>query len=194
MRIIGLFAVGVLLAACTTPPMFPPEIMKDIETDTLALTAWQAHTYDPTPTSLASHKVQLGGQITQAIRKPGGVVILAKEQAVNKYLGYGPTYAIRKDSFEFAIILNSFPDAGVLQAGNQLAVIGTTAGASPVVIGEIPRVLPHLLAQCLHIWKTDGYETDFVPYQGSMGYYRLEKRTWCQDDSEKRSVASDGQS
>ncbi len=34
MRTIGLFAMCVLLAACATTPMFPPEIMKDVEKDT----------------------------------------------------------------------------------------------------------------------------------------------------------------
>ncbi len=184
MRIIGLFAMGVLLAACTTPPIFPSEIMKDVESDTFVLTAWKDHTYDPTPASFASHKVLLGGQIAQAIRKPDGVVILAEEQPVHKYLGYGPTSVRREGSFTFAIVLTGVPDADMLQAGNQFAVVGTTAGASAVVFGGMPRVLPHLLAQCLHIWKTNGYETDFIPYEGSMGYYRLEKRTWCHDDSE----------
>ncbi len=192
MRIIGLFAMCVLLTACTTPPIFPPEIMKDAEIDTFVLTAWKNRMYDPTPANFASHKVQLGGQITQAIRKPDGAVIVAKEQPINKYLGYGPTSVIRKDSFEFAIVLTGVPDIDMLQAGNQLAVVGTPAGAGPVVIGGMPRVLPRLLAQCLHIWMTDGYETDFGSYESS-GYYPLEKRTWCHDDSEERSLASDSE-
>jgi hypothetical protein len=193
MRIGGLFAIGVLFAACTAPPIFPPEIMKDVETDTFVLKAWKDQTYYPTTVNLASHKVQLGGQITQVIRNPDGVIILAKEQPVNAYLGYGPTPVIRKGSFEFAIVLTSFPDADMLQAGNQIAVVGTTDGARPVVMGGMPRVLPHLLARCLRIWKTDGYETDFVHYEGSMGHYRLEKRTWCQEDSEERSLAGDSE-
>jgi len=193
MRIIGLFAIWILFMACTAPPIFPPEIMKDVETDTFVLKAWKDQMYYPTTVSFASHTVPLGGQITQVIRNADGVVIVAKEQPMNKYLGYGPTPVIRKDSFEFAIVLNSFPDADLLQAGNQLAVVGTTDGANPVMIGGIPRVLPHLLARCLHIWKTDGYETDVVPWEGSMGHYRLEKRTWCQEDREERSLASDSE-
>lgn len=86
MRIIGLFVIGILFAACTTPPIFPPEIMKDVETDTFVIKAWRDHTYYPTTADFASHKVQLGGQITQVIRNPDGVVILAKEQPVNTYL------------------------------------------------------------------------------------------------------------
>lgn len=192
MRIIGPFAMGVLLAACTTPPIFPHEIMKDVETDTVVLMAWKDVTYDSTPANVAAQKMQLGGQITQVIRKPDKAVIVVKEHPINKYLGYGPTSVIRKDSFEFAIVLTGVPDVDMLQAGNQLAAVGTPAGAGPVVIGGMPRVLPHLLAQCLHIWMTDGYETDFGAYESS-GYYPLKKQTWCHNDSEERSVASDSE-
>ncbi len=193
MRIIGLFAIGILFAGCTALPIVPPEIMKDVETDTFVLKAWKDQTYHPTTVNFASHKVQLGGQIAQVIRNPDGVVIVVKEQPINKYLGYGPTPVIRKGSFEFAIVLNSVPDADMLQAGNQLAVVGTADAARPVVIGGMPRVLPHLFARCLPIWKTDGYETDLVHYEGSMGHYPLEKQTWCQEDSEERSLASDSE-
>lgn len=179
MRALGQFAMCVVLAACTTTPMFPSEIMKDVETDSLAVKAWKEQI--PSGAHFVSHKVQLGGRIVQVIRKPDGVVILAEEQPIDKYLGYGPASVGREGSFEFAIVLNSFPDADMLQAGNQLAVVGATDSSRSEVIGWMPRVLPHLLAQCLYIWKTQGFESDIFPYEGAMGYYPLEKRTFCSE-------------
>lgn len=108
MRPIGLFMMCVLLAACTTPPAFPPEITKDIETDTVAVKAWKAQTSYPSGANFISHKVELGGQITQVLRKPDGVVILAQEQPIDKYLGYGPTSLRREGAFEFAIVFTAF--------------------------------------------------------------------------------------
>jgi starvation-inducible outer membrane lipoprotein len=190
MRIIGLFAMCLWLGACTTTPLFPPQIIKDVETDTFVLKAWKEQTSYPSGAHFVSHKVELGGQIAQVIRKRDGVVILAKVQPVNKYLGYGPTSVRREGSFEFAIVLNGSPDADMLQAGNQLAVVGVMDSSSPEVIGGMPRVLPHLLAQCLHIWKTNGFENDFVPWEGSMGYYPLEKRTFCRKEGKEGTLST----
>lgn len=196
MRIIGLCTIGmfVLLTACTTKPLFPPEIMKGVETDALDVKAWKEHIPYPSGAHFASHKVQLGGRITHVIWKPDGVVILAEEQPVNKHLGYGPTSVRRQGFVEFAIVFHDFPDADMLQAGNQLAVVGTTESSSLEVIKGMPKGLPHLLAQCLHIWKTDGFETDFAPYE-SMGYYPLEKRTFCREENKGGALSTgDGQS
>lgn len=176
MRIIGLLTMCVWLTACTTQPLFPPEVMKDVETETVAFKIWNNPMPDPSGEPFISHKVLLGGHITQVIRKPDGVVFLAEEQPVNKYLGYGPTKIRREGTLQFAVVLKGFPDVDMLQSGNQLAVVGTMESPSSEVVGGTPKVLPHLLAQCLDIWKTDGVETDFAPYE-SAGYYPLEKRT-----------------
>ena len=193
MPTIGLFVMWVLLAACTTTPVFPPDLTRDIKTDPGVLKAWKAQTFNPPGVNVSSHKVQLGGQITQVIRKPEGIVILAEEQPIDKYLGYGPTSVKREGSFEFAIVFNGLPEADALQVGNQIAVVGTTDRARPETIGWMPRVIPHLRAQCLDIWKTQGFETDNITYQGSMGYYPLEKRTFCQEEGKGASWSTGGQ-
>jgi starvation-inducible outer membrane lipoprotein len=192
MRTKGLFVMSVLLAACTTTPVFPPDLTRDIKTDSGVLKAWKEQTSYPSGANFSSHKVQLGGQITQVIWKPEGVVILAEEQPIDKYLGYGPTSVRRGGSFEFAIVFNGLPNADALQVGNQLAVVGTTDRARPETIGWMPRVIPHLRAQCLDIWKTQGFETDTIIYQGSMGYYPLEKRTFCQEEGKGDSLSTGG--
>lgn len=183
MRIIGLFAMCQMclwLGACTTTPLFPSEIMKDVETDSVAIKVWKGQSPHPSAFNALTHKVELGGQILSVIRKPQGVVIIAKEQPIDNYLGYGPTRVIQEGAFQFAINLKSFPDTAMLRTGNQLAVVGTLYNSSQEVIDGIPKVLPHLSAQCLHIWKTQEYETDVVPWEGSMGgYYPLEKQTFC---------------
>lgn len=190
MRPLGLFVMFAFVTACTTTPMFPPEFMRDIKTDDVALKAWRAQTPYPSGARFVSHTVQLGGVITQVIRKTGGAVIIVEEQPIDKYLGYGPTSVRREGSFEFAIVLPAFPDADMLQPGNQLAVVGAMDSPSSEVVGWMPRVLPHVLAQCLHVWKTEGVETDNVSYEGSMGYYPLENRTFCREEGKGETLSS----
>ena len=180
MHIIGLFMMSLWLGACTTTPLFPSEIMKDVETDTVAFKAWKDQSNRPSTSNFVSHKVELGGQILNVIRKPDGVTIIAGEQPIDPYIGYGPTKVIREGAFQFAIDLKSSSDAAMLQAGNQLAVVGVVSNSHQEVIDGVPRVLPHLSARCLHVWKTQEYETDVVPWEGSMGgYYPLKRQTFC---------------
>lgn len=194
MCIIRLFSMGVmmLLAACATKPIFPQEIMNDVEMDTVAVNAWKEQTPYLSEATFVPHKVQLGGKILQVIRKPDGIVILAEEQPIDRYLGYGPTRSMPEGSFDFAVVLNGFPEVDMLQVGNQLAVVGTTDRSSPEVVGWMPRTLPHLQAQCLDLWKTQGFETDNSVYEGSMGYYSLEKQTFCREKSKWEAISTEG--
>lgn len=183
MRLVGLSAMCLLLAACTIPPTFPPEIMKGVERDPFAIKLWKEQNVFLPEEHFISHKVALGGQIMKVIPKPDGVIILAMERPIDKYLGYGPTGVLREGSFEFAIVFKGFPDDDMLQLGNQLGVVGMTMSSSPEVSDGMPKIMPHLLAQCLNIWKTDGFESASAAYE-SMGYYPLEKRTFCRDKGE----------
>lgn len=191
MRTIYFLAMYLWLNACTAAPLFPPEIAKDIKTDISVITAWKEQRSYASGANFGPTKVQLGGRITQVIPKPGGVVILAEEQPIDKYLGYGPTSVGREGAFRFAIVFTGFPDDDMLKTDNQLAVVGEMEGLRPEGIGSTPKVvLPHLRAQCLHIWKTEGLESDNFAYEGSMGYYPLESRTFCRKKDDGKDLST----
>jgi starvation-inducible outer membrane lipoprotein len=193
MRTISLFAMCVLLAACTTAPMFPPEIMKGVEKDNFDFKAWKEQAYQPSSTHFVPHKVELGGRIIKVIRKPEGVIILAEKQPIEKYPGDGSNTAEQESPFMYAIFFNGFPESGMLQVGNRLAVVGATGRAGTEVIGWTPTTMPHLLAQCLHIWNSRGLKTvDDFSSEGAMGYYSPEERTFCIKESEKRPLSASG--
>lgn len=185
MRTLGLFVMGVLLAACTTTPMFPPEIMKDVEKDAFDFKAWQEQAYQPSNAHFVPHKVELGGRIIKVIRQPEGVVILAEKQPIEKYPGYSSNSTEQESPFMYAILFNGFPESGMLQVGNRLAVVGATDRAGAEVIGWTPITMPHLLAKCLHIWNSRGLKTvdDFSNAEVTE-YYPSEGRTFCSDKNQ----------
>ena len=193
MRIIGLFVMCVLLGACTTPPMFPAEVMKGVEKDTFDFKAWKEQAYEPSSAHFVPHKVELGGRIIKVIRKPEGIVILAEKQPIEEYPGYGPDSAELESPFIYAIFFNGFPESRMLQVGNRFAVVGATDRAGAEVIGWTSTTLPHLLAQCLHIWNSRGLRTvDDFSQLDPMGYYSSEERTFCSKENEGRSLSAGG--
>ncbi len=197
MRLIGLLAIGVLsvfLGACTTRPFFSPEITKDAETDTFDLKAWKEQADHPSGTSFVPHKVELGGQFIKVLSKEEGVVILAEEKSLERYPGYDPTWGKREGAFVFAIVFKGSLEPSMLEAGNELAVVGTTDRPGPELIDGTPKVLPHLNAQCLHIWKTKEAALHHIPWTGSMGYYPPENRTFCLENTKRRLLSTGGQS
>ncbi len=191
MRIIGMFVMCLLFAACTSPPFFSPEIMKGAETDTFDLKAWKEQADHPSGTNFVPHKVELGGQFLKVISKEEGVVILAEEKSLERYPGYDPTWVKREGEFVFAIVFKGSLEPSMLEAGNELAVVGTTDRPSPELIDGTPKVLPHLNAQCLHIWKTKEAALHYVPWVGSMGYYPPENRTFCLENTKRRLLSTE---
>ena len=184
MRIIGLAAISVWLSACTTPPMFPPTIMKDVEANTFDVKAWENQAYSPSNENFVPHKVELAGEIIRVIQKPEGVVILAEERPLDAYLASSPTSIQQDGAPWFAITFNGSVKSSLLQPGNRLIVVGTTNRAGPEMLGGAPRVLPHLMAQCLHIWDTEGARNKYVfSVSGAMEPYPPEERTFCLEGS-----------
>lgn len=181
MRIIALFAIGLSLAACTTTPLFPPEITKDIKNDTFAFKAWKEQASYPSA-HVVSQKVELEGQVLKVIPTREGIVILADGRPVDKHPSSDSNGRKGEDSFRFAIVFNGTLDPGMLQTGNRLVVVGATDKASSEAIGWMQKVLPHLRAQCLHIWKGNESELTRFPY-GEVARYPQEERTFCREVS-----------
>ncbi len=194
MRLIRLFVMCVLLEACIMMPMFPPEVMENVETSAFDVEAWQEQAYRPSNVDFVPHKVALGGEIIQVIRKPEGVVLLVEEQPIEDQPAYGSKSLDREDSFWYAVAFNGSLEPDMLQRGNKLVVVGMTGRAATQMIGGASRVLPHLLAECLHIWNTREAEmANFFCYGGPMGHHPAEERTFCLDDSVKSLPISEPQ-
>ncbi len=81
MRLISLFARCSLFAACTNPPIFPSDVMKDVETNTFDVKAWGKQGSSLSSANFVYHNVELGGQIMRVIPNPGGIDRVVGRQA-----------------------------------------------------------------------------------------------------------------
>ncbi|HWF62840.1 MAG TPA: Slp family lipoprotein [Nitrospira sp.] len=180
MRMIGLITMSLWLSACSTTPMFPPAVMKDVETSTFDVKAWEAQAYHPSSATFVSHKVELAGEIIRVIQKPNGVVILAEEQPLDTNPASNQMKTEQDVAPWFAITFKGSVEPSLLQVGNRLTVVGMTYRAGQEMLGGAPRMLPHLMAQCLHIWNSRESEmANFSYYGGPMGHHPPEERTVC---------------
>lgn len=191
MRTIYLFAMCLWLNACIATTPFPPEIAKETATDTSVVPTWNKQVSYTSGAKFISTKVQLGGRITQVIPKPGGVIILVEEQPLDRYLGHALARVGGEGAFKFAVVFPGFPGEDLLKAGNPIVVVGEMDGSHPEAVGSMPSViLPHLLAQCLHIWKTESVEINKFHSEGLKGDYPVEGQTSCRKEDNGKNLST----
>lgn len=179
MRIIGLIAISLWLGACSGTPMFPPEVTKDVEANSFDAKAWEQEAYQPSHTTFVPHKVELAGEIIRVIQKSDRLVILAEERPLDTHLASRSTNDQQNGAPWFAVTFEGSVEPRLLQTGNRLFIIGTTYRAGPEMFGGAPRVLPHLKAQCLHIWDTEGVKNKYWVSDSGSVQYKPEERTIC---------------
>jgi starvation-inducible outer membrane lipoprotein len=173
--------------------MFPPVIMKDVEANTFDVKAWEEQAYHPSGAKFVPHKVELAGQIIKVIQKPDGVVILAEEHPIGERPMSGSTNIEQEDAPWFAITFKGTVESRMFQAGNRLIAVGTTSQARAEMLGGAPRMLPHLRAQCLHVWNTEGVKNMYAYFEDFVEAYSPEERTVCREDSAAGSMFSGSQ-
>lgn len=191
MRSIGGFAMFILLAACTNTPLFPPEAMNGINNDTVAIKAWKDQVSHPSA-NFDSQKVEMEGTIIKVIPKPDGAVILVDGHPIGEDRLFHLEGQADEGILRFAIVFKGVLDPGMLQTGNRVVVIGVTDSPSSESISWMPKPLPHLRAQCLHIWKIDESELNRFPY-GEMSRSTQEERTFCRKENIGKPSSTGGQ-
>jgi hypothetical protein len=79
---------------------------------------------------------------------------------------------------QYAVFYPSELDEQALQFGNKFLAVGKVEHTRSVSVAGIPRTVPVLIAQCLHIWETGRNAIAEFPYLGG-GYYPLPHQTHC---------------
>lgn len=162
---------SLFIGACAPTQVFPPEALVGVDKD-FDFTAWRM-----VPNAKAGRKIQLGGRIIQGEAKEAEVVLVVDQLPIVEHPAYGPKDT-GKRSGEFVVLYQGKIDPNSLQPGNRVVVVGTTQNAKVVVVDDVQRTLPSVVARCLHIWNTGGRQiADFPSYGG--GYQPLEENTFC---------------
>jgi len=168
----------IVIAACTTlnacgpTQVFAPEVLQGVEPN-FDFARWRMM-----PNQAERRKIQLGGGILQAEQKNGAWLIVAAHLPIVEHPAYGPRTP-DKVRGEFAIVFRGPIDAKSLHLGNKLIVVGTTQASKVVSVDDLPRNLPTVEAQCLHIWVTGRKEIAEFPFNTGGGYDPLEENTYC---------------
>jgi starvation-inducible outer membrane lipoprotein len=173
------------LSACTGTPMFPPAVTRDVSPE-FSFKAWKSGIYGLSPQAdRLPSKVQLGGEILGVEQQSDDMLIIGAELPIVERPKYGPRKVKRVVDSTFAIQFLKITDATWLQRGNFFIVIGKPDGVKRVLVDDMPQNEPHLVAQCIHIWKNQGRDIASFPFETGAGYYPLEEHTFCQSSPSK---------
>jgi starvation-inducible outer membrane lipoprotein len=167
---IAMFACLIGFGACH-PQLFSSDVMKDVDPN-FDFSRWRAM-----PNQALERKIQLGGSILQVERKGGDLTIVARQLPIVQHPAYGPK-DMGKTGGEFATTFQGPIESQFLQRGNRVIVVGTTKASSVVLVDDLPRSLPTVSANCVHIWATEGRDiADFQSF--GAGYNTLPEGTFC---------------
>lgn len=168
---ITLFAIVFGAGACSHPNVFPTDVMQGVDPN-FDFSRWRT-----VPNQALERKIQLGGSIIQSDVKESGVTIVATQLPIVEHPAYGPKDTGKRNG-EFSITFQGPIDSQFLRRGNRVIVVGTTKAPSVVLVDDLPRSIPRVLANCLHIWATEGRDiADFQSF--GAGYETLPEETFC---------------
>lgn len=171
-RVIAAIMVCVALGACASERVFSPAVLEGVDPH-FDFSRWRM-----LPNQAEHRKIQLGGAILQAENKDGHVMIVVTHLPIVEHPAYGPR-STDKSRGEFAILFRGSIDPKSLHVANKLIVVGTTQSPKVVPVDDLPRSLPTLEAQCVHIWVTGQKEIAEFPFNTGGGYDPLEENTYC---------------
>ena len=164
---------SLLLAGCSTGPLFPPDTTSDVSSPEFGVLQAKTDVFK-------GRVVQLAGRIVGMEESASGTIILARELPVEKHPVFGPTETSKPTS-SFAILFPGKVDENALWFGNKFIVVAVAQGAKTLAIEGIARTEPYVVARCMHVWKTGAYGSYAIedyPHTTD-GYYPLEHQTYC---------------
>ena len=172
--------VCTVLSGCTPTTPFPPRVMEKVS-PTFHFEAWRdASPSNSSGISDSGLKVQLGGRIVQATKNDKGIMIVAEQLPIVNHPVYGPTDNVeRTGDYEFAFLYTGEIEPLDLMRGNRFIVVGTTTSRRPLLVKGMPKTVPFLIADCIHVWQTAGAEIAEFKESVGGGFSPLPETTYC---------------
>lgn len=173
-KAMAMMLFGALLAACSTPPLFPAAEVKEVDPNI------RFADLEADPTTFKGRVVQLAGRIVRLDQTAEGTLVVMHRLRVVEHPVYGPAEAATKGPMgEFTFLFPRKLDPAAIAVGDRLIVIGTVQGARAVPLDGGTQTEPYLLAHCLHVWDTKGEEIyDYTARHGG-DFYPMIEATYC---------------
>jgi starvation-inducible outer membrane lipoprotein len=144
-------------------PVEPPASIFDSEADTY----------------LRGKLTRVGGQMIRSASRADRLEVVAYELPLTKDKPVRPQDSAKPTGLFVFSFAGSIDTAG-LQHGNKFLVVGRAEGTRTVDDQSVPRLVPFIVARCIHVWKTgDTRIDDFT--NSSDGYISLVQQTYCTD-------------
>ncbi len=173
-KVIAVILFGALLAACSTPPLFPAAEVKDVDPN-IRFASLEAD-----PATFKGRVVQLAGRIVRLDQSADGTLVVMHRLRVMEHPAYGPAEAVTKGPIgEFSFLFPRKLDPTAIAVGDRLIVIGTVQGARAVPLDGGTKTEPYLLAHCIHIWDTKGEEIYEYTARHGGDFYPMIEATYC---------------
>lgn len=122
--------------------------------------------------------VEFGGQILGSIAERDEVQMLVRALPIRTTPVYGPVDTARSRGM-FVIRFRGKIGAQDVQDGNMIVVIGTVNGAVATSLTGTPVLRLTVIAECFHIWRTQGNPIDDYPWPANARYWPLIQQTYC---------------
>ncbi len=141
------------------------------------------------PTDHQGQSVRMAGRMAAIEKQAQGSLIIAEFMLFPKNSNLRPEtpqpdqrYTPGKPRRRFLVEYPEPIDPQFLWNGNEFMVFGQYTGTEEYVnlVGS-PRAVPHIKAQCLHVWKTGSADLQEFTDQPGLGfpYYPPMERTFC---------------
>jgi len=171
-RALACLLVVSLFLACAPTPIFPPEVLDKVDR-TVTFENLTAN-----PDLYKDRIVELGGQIVGSIAEQDEVHMLVRELPIRTTPVYGPVDTGRLSGM-FVIHYTGKIGAQDLQDGNMVVVIGAVMGAVATSLTGTPVRRLTVIAECFHIWRTQGNPIEDFPWTTSGRYVPLIQQIYC---------------
>lgn len=172
MKDLAIILICVFLSSCADPPIFPPEILANVDRNVTFKMV------NANPSSYKGSTVEFGGQILGSRVDGPTIRMLVRELPIRTEPVYGPSNTGKSQGL-FVVAYQGEMTGQDLQEGNMLVVVGTLVGAVRETITELEVRRPTIQAECVHIWRTQGHQIDDFPWLPTARYWPLVQQTFC---------------
>ena len=170
----GVLVVIFSLQGCSSIPMFPSNGSSEAVESTSEFGVLIAK-----PDAYTGRAIKMAGKIVGVERSGQSTVVFAEWLPYPALQFAGPDEPAPSNGRRFTVLYPGQVDAEGSLHGNKFLVIGDVKGTKSMITLEgISKEFPHIVARCLHVWKSGDDEIEQIPDFENTGY-PVAQQTYC---------------